>query len=226
MWQELEPAWRAALTETWAAYLAGTHPIGAVVTDAAGTIVGRGRNRVYEPAGTTPAGPIGGHPLAHAELNALLQVDFTQADPHGCTLYATVEPCPLCLGALYMAGVRRLRFAARDAWAGSANLLGATPYLSRKPVWIHGPHSAIENTVLVLQTVFALARDGARAEALLTRTRLQHPQAVRVGSDPHTAERLRTWAAKGVLADVAMDGIAAMLGSALHSSAASARPQS
>ena len=43
-----------------------------------------------------------------------------------CIVYTTTEPCPLCMGALYMSGVRGLRFTSRDPWAGSANLLGTT----------------------------------------------------------------------------------------------------
>ena len=50
-WGTLAPPWQACLEGAWQAYCAGSLPIGAVVTDAAGAILSRGRNRRYEPAG-------------------------------------------------------------------------------------------------------------------------------------------------------------------------------
>jgi hypothetical protein len=48
------------------------------------------------------------------------------------------------MGMFYMSGVRTLYFAARDPWAGSVNLLGTTPYLSRKPIKVFGPERVLE----------------------------------------------------------------------------------
>lgn len=133
LWASLEQPWRECLREAWEAYKAGAYPFGAVVVDPQGQVVARGRNRIRHEAP---------NPLAHAELDALMTFDYTHLNPRPCTLYALVEPCPLCMGALYMSGVRRLKFACRDPVAGSSNMLGTTPYLSRKPVVATGPGTA------------------------------------------------------------------------------------
>src|SRR5512140_3513299 len=99
MWQELESPWQTALEESWAAYCAGSIPIGAVVTDASGAILSRGRNRAHEKTASPTGGTVG--PLAHAELNALLALDFSAIDPHTCHIYTVTEPCPMCMGAIY-----------------------------------------------------------------------------------------------------------------------------
>lgn len=99
---------REALAEAEAAGAAGQLPIGAVlVLD--GEIVSRGRNRYLER----------GSQLAHAELEALLEGGDAVFSRHDdCVLYTTVEPCPMCLGALVMADVPHVVFAAHDANAG------------------------------------------------------------------------------------------------------------
>lgn len=99
---------REALVEAEAAGEAGQLPIGAVlVLD--GEIVARGRNRYLERRTQ----------LAHAELEALLGGGEAAWSRHDdCVLYTTVEPCPMCLGALVMADVPHVVFAAHDANAG------------------------------------------------------------------------------------------------------------
>jgi len=78
-------------------------PFGAVVVHA-GTVIGRGRNRVLADA----------DPTAHAEVVAIRAACTARGthDLSGCTVYASCEPCPMCLSALYWAGVDRVVFAA------------------------------------------------------------------------------------------------------------------
>ncbi|MEW6404099.1 MAG: nucleoside deaminase [Chloroflexota bacterium] len=137
MWETLNEPWQAALEMAWEAYRAGTIPIGAVVADFDGKVVARGRNRIHDTS--APHGQVWGHMLAHAEVNALFDLQLDQESRHSAVLYTTMEPCPLCMGAFYMSSVRTLHFAARDPWAGSTNLLGTTPYLSRKPIRVVPP---------------------------------------------------------------------------------------
>ena len=96
------------------------------------TILSRGRNRRHEPQGA--GNFISGSRLAHAEINALILLPEDHPDRHNWILYTTMEPCPLCIGAIYMIGIRQFHYATRDPWAGSVNLLGATPYMSRKKI--------------------------------------------------------------------------------------------
>jgi tRNA(adenine34) deaminase len=84
---------------------AGEVPVGAVVV-LAGRVIGRGRNS-----------PIATHdPTAHAEMLALREAAQTIGNYRldGATLYATLEPCVMCAGALVHARVARLVFGARD----------------------------------------------------------------------------------------------------------------
>jgi tRNA(Arg) A34 adenosine deaminase TadA len=119
-WRELEPAWRAALELAWQAFGAGTIPVGAVVTDADGTVLSRGRNRMFD--STAPAGEIFGSRVAHAEINALVQLG-TDRRYFDCTLWTTLEPCAQCVGAAWLSTIGRVAFAANDVYGGASKLI-------------------------------------------------------------------------------------------------------
>jgi tRNA(Arg) A34 adenosine deaminase TadA len=161
LWNTLAPPWQACLEEAWSAYCAGAVPVGAVVVAADGELLARGRNQQSDCADAP--GLVRHHTLAHAELNALIACrrydrDGTQA------LYTLLEPCPLCLGAFYMSGIRELHFAARDPVGGSSNLLGSTPYLARKPIRLHAPADpALESVATALLAEFTWQVRGADA---------------------------------------------------------------
>ena len=126
----------ACLELAWEALCGGSLPVGAVVTDAEGTVVATGRNRVFESA--APAPQIAGSRLAHAEVNALAQLSPRRRyeDHH---LIVTLEPCLLCTGALAMSAVGRLTYLGADPYAGGTTVVGPTPYTARLPIAITGP---------------------------------------------------------------------------------------
>jgi tRNA(adenine34) deaminase len=100
-----------ALAEAALAPARGDVPVGAVVLDAQGRIVGRGHNlREAE-----------GDPLAHAEVVALRDAAATLGGwrLEGCTLVVTLEPCTMCAGAVLSARIGRLVFGAWDEKAGA-----------------------------------------------------------------------------------------------------------
>jgi tRNA(adenine34) deaminase len=105
-------AMAAALAEARAALATGDVPVGAVVLDARGTIIGRGRNEREKVA----------DPTAHAEVVALRQAAAAMGDWQltGCTLVVTLEPCVLCAGAILAARIDRVVFGAWDDKAGAA----------------------------------------------------------------------------------------------------------
>ncbi len=148
MWSDLPRPWQACLELAWEAYCEDCIPIGAVVAGPDGEILTSGRNRIYERV--KPGSHLNGAALAHAEVEALRALDFDAVDPHSCVLFTTTEPCPMCMGAFYMSGVRTLHFAARDPFAGSINMLGTTWYLSRKPIKVSGPDPQLESIVVAL----------------------------------------------------------------------------
>src|SRR2546421_9973445 len=98
----------------WEAYTAGTIPVGAVVADEAGAIVARGRTRIFDESG---ARGLGRSRLAHAEINALTELDSGRTST-GYTLYTALEPCHLCLSAAIAVRVGRVRYAAADPYGG------------------------------------------------------------------------------------------------------------
>jgi tRNA(adenine34) deaminase len=107
-----------ALAEAEAAAEAGDVPVGAVVVKE-GDIVGRGRNRVEERQ----------DPTAHAETLAIRDACTTLGTKHlpDCTLYVTLEPCPMCAGAIVLARLKRLVFGALDEKSGAASTLYTIP---------------------------------------------------------------------------------------------------
>ena len=149
MWSDLLEPWQVCLEMAWEAYCDDCIPIGAVVTKVDGTVLSRGRNRVH-PRKMWNQKTSQGVEIAHAELEALQHLDYAGLDQHSCILYTTTEPCPMCMGAFYMSGVRKLHFAARDPFAGSVNILGSTWYLSRKPIKVSGPDPALESAIVAL----------------------------------------------------------------------------
>jgi tRNA(adenine34) deaminase len=106
---------REALTEARAAPATSDVPVGAVVIDPTGAVVGRGRNRREAD----------GDPTGHAEMVALRQAARARAGWRldGCTLVVTLEPCTMCAGALVLARVDRLVFGAFDDKAGAVGSL-------------------------------------------------------------------------------------------------------
>lgn len=114
-----DPAWMdEALAEAARAAEAGEVPVGAlVVLD--GRVIGRGANA-----------PIAAHdPTAHAEILALRQAGRHVGNYRlpGATLYTTVEPCLMCMGALLHARVARLVFGCFDPKAGAAGSVFDVP---------------------------------------------------------------------------------------------------
>ena len=100
----------AALQEAHAAAARGEVPVGAVVADRSGMIIARAGNRTRELA----------DPTAHAEILAIRTAAAALKSERlvDCDLYVTLEPCPMCAGAISFARIRRLYFGASDPKSG------------------------------------------------------------------------------------------------------------
>lgn len=105
---------RLALDEARAAAAEDEVPVGAVVV-AAGRVVGSGHNQREQLA----------DPTAHAEMIAITQAAAALGSwrLEGCTLYVTLEPCPMCAGAILQARVPQVVWGAADPKAGAVESL-------------------------------------------------------------------------------------------------------
>lgn len=101
-----------ALRSAQRALEAGEVPVGAVVV-CDGKIIGRGWNRTITE----------NDPTAHAEIIALREAGATLGNYRlsGCELFVTIEPCPMCAGALVHARIKRLVYGADDPKAGAVH---------------------------------------------------------------------------------------------------------
>jgi tRNA(adenine34) deaminase len=138
-------AMREALDEARAALGTGDVPIGAVVVDESGAVVGRGRNRREADA----------DPTAHAEILALRAAAARRGEWRlaGCTLVVTLEPCTMCAGAIVLSRVDRLVLAAYDEKAGAVGSLWDVVRdrrLNHRPEVVSGV-LAEESTALLLE---------------------------------------------------------------------------
>ena len=108
---EREDYMRAALALAHEAAADGEVPVGCVIADGAGRIIGRGRNRRER---THRAD-------AHAEMEAIAEACRARGTWRldGCTLYVTLEPCPMCAGAIINARVPVVVYGAREPNFGS-----------------------------------------------------------------------------------------------------------
>ena len=102
---------RAALELAREAAEMGEVPVGCVVFDEAGEIIGRGRNRREEARDA----------CAHAEVEAIRAACAARGSWNlsGCGLAVTLEPCPMCAGAIINARLSTVVYGAREARSGS-----------------------------------------------------------------------------------------------------------
>ena len=102
---------REALAIAEIAGKAGEVPIGAVLVDGEGNILARAGNRTETDHSA----------VAHAELLAIAEACKLRKSRRllGCTIYATLEPCPMCAGAIASARIERVVFGAKDPRAGA-----------------------------------------------------------------------------------------------------------
>ncbi len=101
---------RQALDLAWEAAARGEVPVGCVIVQG-DRVVGRGRNRREEKQ----------HTQSHAEMEAIRQANEALGSWRldECTLYVTLEPCPMCAGAILNARIPRVYYGARDREMGA-----------------------------------------------------------------------------------------------------------
>ena len=103
-----------ALTLARQAGVEGNRPMGALIVDGDGQILAQGSNRVYTDS----------DPTAHGEVVVIRKVSTERkmTDMNGCTIYASMEPCPMCCWAILEANLSRLVIGGRHAGVGRTDL--------------------------------------------------------------------------------------------------------
>jgi len=108
---DIEFYMREALKLAREAFQAGEVPVGCVIADESGVIIGRGRNRREETGLAT----------AHAEIEAIDEACRAKGGWRlgDCSLYVTLEPCPMCAGAMINARIVKVYYGAKESVSGS-----------------------------------------------------------------------------------------------------------
>ncbi|MFF2093845.1 nucleoside deaminase [Paenibacillus sp. NPDC058174] len=105
-----------ALDEAEIAFKEGSVPIGAVLVDPEGNVLCKGRNRIFTDL----------DPTCHAEVDVIRRAGkmlLDSAYKNKCTLYSTVEPCPMCSGAIILADIGRVVWALSDDYLGAMRIM-------------------------------------------------------------------------------------------------------
>ncbi len=97
----------------------------------------------------------------HAEMKALSQISLSQLTQK-LTLYTTVEPCPMCFGAMNVARISELHYGTRDPWAGSTDLLNGNWYMKRKQINIQTAPAAFERVMAIFVNYAMVKKPGKR----------------------------------------------------------------
>lgn len=150
-----EAGMRAALAMAQASAAAGEVPVGAVVIDSQGVVVGRGYNRC-----------IADHdPTGHAEIVALRDAANRLGNYRlpGLTLYVTLEPCVMCMGAMLHARLARVVYGANDPKTGACGSVLDVPAVA--PI----NHQTIVTGGVLAEECAALLRDFFRDKRLAAR---------------------------------------------------------
>lgn len=197
MWDSLSKPWKACFEEAWDSYCHGSIPIGAVLVDANGEIISRGRNRIHE--NSAPHKQVCSNRLAHAELNVILQLEQMDSQSlRDYILYTTTEPCVLCFGAIVMSGIRTVRYAASDPIAGGVSLNQSEhAFIKSRKINIRKDEQILGDIQRVLRTDYVLrTMSKDKQERFLNAYCIEYPDAVNLG---------RSWFESGKLAKAKKD---------------------
>jgi tRNA(adenine34) deaminase len=133
----------------------GDVPVGAVIVDAQGNLIAEGQNRREDDR----------DPTAHAEILALRAAGQALQSWHlnDCTLYVTLEPCPMCAGAIVLSRLGRLVYGADDLKAGAIRTVLNVPDSAASNHHVPVLSGILESACREqLQTWFAQRRSSSR----------------------------------------------------------------
>ena len=126
--EELDEIWKKIFEAEWESLCNKSKAIAAVIVDEQGNIISEGRNKIGESVIPNPR-------VSHAEVEAIRNMDISKY-PYvkSYTLYAALEPCPMCLGTLVMGGIRKVIIGAHDAHGGAIELISKSDFIASKNI--------------------------------------------------------------------------------------------
>ncbi len=189
-WNGLEFGWQMAFNKAWSAFCSNTIPIGAVILNEKNELVSFGQNMIFVEKTEEPV--IYGSSLAHAEINAIVQLKRKEhPNIRSYTLYSTTEPCILCFGAIVMGNIRHCKFAARDRYAGATQYNEHSRYVKSKNIIVEGPHIKLEAVQVALATYYELDKSLSNHEQIISQMALDSPEGVSAGKELFNKSILR-----------------------------------
>ena len=184
MWTSINEPWKIAFKQAWIAYVNGSIPIGAVITDDKDVIISYGRNRLFEKNIINPK-------IAHAEMESIQNLDISKyPNVYTYTLYTTMEPCPMCMGTFVMSNLRKLRVAARDSYCGATHYCKNDLYISSKNIKIDFELGIMELVQIAMQTYFELKLRNGEMNHVTEIFETDNPLAVKIAKSLYNKKRL------------------------------------
>lgn len=177
MWKDLTREWQLTFELTWEAFKNGSIPIGAMITDAEGTVLIAGRNEMGE-------NKIPNYRTAHAETFCVRNLDIKKypnfKDYH---LYTTMEPCPMCMGVIIMGGIRKIHVAAKDRYCGALHYLDYDPYMQSKQVKVWLEDGEMGSVQIVQQAYHEHRRYAGEDSVVFKKIAEDYPREVALGRE-------------------------------------------
>lgn len=188
MFNELSKAWQSAFSAGWESFKNGSVPIGAVICDENEKVICTGRNRINEITK-------GNNKIAHAETDCLLKLDTQKyPDLRSYTLYACMEPCPMCMGTIVMSNFRKLRIAAKDGYCGSSHYCEDDCYIRSKNINVIFELGDMQLVQLTMQTYFELKKNSGAVNSVIECFAADCPDAFNVAKEMYDGLILDTYA--------------------------------
>lgn len=174
---ELSKPWKRIFELEWISICAGSKAIAAIITDEAGEIISEGRNRIAEST------LFPNFYINHAELEAVSRLDITKyPEPKKYTLFAALEPCPMCFGTIVMGKIRHVIIAAKDSYGGAVNMINTSDFIKSKNIQIQWEAPILGEIQRAMQAIREYLKDTdiRRREKTLQHIQILYPNAVTI----------------------------------------------
>ena len=129
-YDEIDMYWKRIFSLEWESVCEKSKAIAALIVSENGEIISEGRNKTGEHTIPNPQ-------VSHAEVETIRNLDIGKySNVKSYTLYAALEPCPMCMGTMVMGGIRNIIIGAHDDHGGAMHLIEHSKFLKDKKIKI------------------------------------------------------------------------------------------